>query len=60
MSPLEVATWLGSPRNKLFAVMDSRSVEDDTVLLVTTTGYCGTIRKEGAGLQTVRVSFEWA
>jgi hypothetical protein len=62
MSPPEVAERLGSAWNGLFLVMDTRSAEDDTVLLVTTgSDDDGTVQDdEGSRLQTVRVSFEWA
>ncbi|KXX79397.1 hypothetical protein MMYC01_204052 [Madurella mycetomatis] len=57
MSTLEVAERLGTPRNRLFVVMDSRSAEDDTVLLITTASHGGTGQDEGGGVQTVRATF---
>lgn len=60
MSPLEVAERLGAQRNRLFVVMDSRSAEDDTVLLVTTASDGGASQTGGAGLQTVRATFDCA
>jgi hypothetical protein len=64
MSVSEVAERLGSPRNRLFVVMDSRSAEDDTVLLATTIGSEGGIARDsqddhedGHAVRTVRVTF---
>jgi len=48
-TPAEVATRLGAPRNRYFVIMDKRSTEDDTVLLVST-------QAEGEP-QTVRSTF---
>jgi hypothetical protein len=57
MSTPEVAERLGSPRNRLFVVMDSRSAEDDTVLLATTENNGDTSQDNGGGVQTVRATF---
>jgi hypothetical protein len=58
MSVPEVAERLGAPMNEFFVVMDSRSAEDDTVLLVMTTASDGgTSEVEGGGLKTVRTTF---
>ncbi|KAK4109661.1 hypothetical protein N656DRAFT_800879 [Canariomyces notabilis] len=47
MSVSEVAERLGSPINRLFVVIDSRSAEDETVLLATTMGLESDDRSEG-------------
>jgi hypothetical protein len=60
MSTPEIAEQLGAPSNRLFVIMDARSAEDDTVLLVTTVSNGGTSQDKGAaGLQTVRATFDW-
>ncbi|KAK3306754.1 uncharacterized protein B0T15DRAFT_431598 [Chaetomium strumarium] len=61
MSVPEVAEQLGVPRNRFFVVMDSRSAEDDTVVLVTATasdvGTTASKDEDPMAVQTARATF---